>query len=326
MRVQGKEPGALMSEIVTLANSLDEMIDWLPVEHQTVTQMLEELKEMNGLGLWRPEVEEALRKIVRANWETVLTAGGRLPVASINAVRNLGVIPEDDVSAELLYQTAGHDPVLTGDILRVVNSWSCPSLRRRISSLREAIFHLGTASARTVMLAAAARKVYASKAVLGLWKHSVEVAAHAQSMGEAVGFDPEVAFMAGLVHDVWRLAIEMLDPETLAIRERLSEPGIPVVWVDLVTCRHDHAEIGGALLWRWNFPRTIVDAISLHHSPERSASKLAAILYLAEVRSGGLEDEPSQVKLNAALKTAGLSREQFRRSEPRELLASILAA
>jgi putative nucleotidyltransferase with HDIG domain len=326
MSVHGKEPGALMSEIVTLANSLDEMIDWLPVEHQTVTQMLEELKEMNGLGLWRPEVEEALRKICRANWETVLTAGGRLPVASIHAVRNLGVIPEVDVSAELLYQTAGHDPVLTGDILRVVNSWSCPSLRRRISSLRDAIFHLGTTSARTVMLAAAARKVYASKALLGLWKHSVEVAALAQSMGEAVGFDPEVAFMAGLVHDVGRLAIEMLDAETLAIRERLSEPGIPVVWVDLVTCRHDHAEIGGALLWRWNFPRTIVDAISLHHSPERSASKLAAILYLAEVRSGGLEDEPSQVKLNAALKTAGLSREQFRRSEPRELLTSILAA
>lgn len=326
LRVQGKEPGALMSEIVTLANSLDEMIDWLPVEHQTVTQMLEELREMNGLGLWRPAVEAALGKIVRANWETVLSAGGRLPVASINAVRNLGVMPEEDVSVELLYQTAGHDPVLTGDILRVVNSWACPSLRKRVSSLREAIFHLGTTSARTVLLAAAARKVYASKSILGLWKHSVEVAAHAQRMGEAVGFDPEVAFMAGLVHDVGRLAIEMLDAETLALRSRLSEPGIPVVWVDLVTCRHDHAEIGGALLWRWNFPRTIVDAISLHHSPERSASKLAAILYLAEVRSGSVEDEPSQVKFNAALRTAGMSREQFQTSEPRELFASILAA
>jgi len=326
LRVQGKEPGALMSEIVTLANSLDEMIEWLPVEHQTVTQMLEELKEINGLGLWRPEVEAALGKIVKTNWETVLTAGSRLPVAAIGAVRNLGAVPENEVSVELLYQTAGHDPVLTGDILRVVNSWACPSLRKRVSSLREAIFHLGTAAARTVLLAAAARKVYATKSIMGLWKHSVEVAAHAQRMGELAGFDPEVAFMAGLVHDVGRLAIEMLDADTLALRSRLSEPGIPIVWVDLVTCRHDHAEVGGALLWRWNFPRTIVDAIALHHSPERSASKLAAILYLAEVRSGSFEDEPSKVKLDSALRTAGLSREQFRNAEPGEIFSSILAA
>jgi putative nucleotidyltransferase with HDIG domain len=323
---EGKEPGALMSEIVTLANSLDEMIEWLPVEHQTVTQMLAELKEMNGLGLWRPEVEAALLRIVKANWETVLSAGGRLPVAAVGAVRNLGVIPEAQVSSELLYQTAGHDPVLTGDLLRVVNSWSCPSLRKRVSSLREAIFHLGTTSARTVLLAAGTRKVYASKSILGLWKHSVEVAAHAQRMGELAGCDPEAAFLAGLLHDVGRLAIEMLDAETLATRSRLGEPGIPVVWVDLVTCRHDHAEIGGALLWRWNFPRPIVDAVTLHHSPERTASKLAAILYLAEVRSGEFEDEPSQAKLTAALRTAGLSREQFRTSEPNDLFTSILAA
>jgi HD-like signal output (HDOD) protein len=145
-------------------------------------------------------------------------------------------------------------------------------------------------------------------------------------MGELAGCDPETAFLSGLVHDVGRLAIEMLDDDTLAMRSRLSEPGIPVVWVDLVTCRHDHAEIGGALLWRWNFPRTVVDAVALHHSPERSASKLAAILYLAEIRSGAFEDEPTRVKLDCALKTAGLNREQFQTSEPPELFSSILAA
>ncbi len=326
LRAQGTEPGALMSEIVTLANSLDEMIEWLPVEYQTVTQMLEELREMNGLGLWRPEVETALGRVCRANWETVLLAGARLPVVAVNAVRTLGLMPEADISAEMLYQTAGHDPVLTGDLLRVVNSWACPSLRRRISSLREAIFHLGTVAARTVLLASAARKVFASKSILALWKHSVEVAAYAQRLGELAGVDPEAAFLAGMVHDIGRLAIEMMDAETLSLRARLSEPGIPLVWVDLVTCRHDHAEIGGALLWRWNFPRTVADAIALHHAPERSCSKLAAVLYLAEVRSGEFEDEPSQVRFAAALKTAGLTREQFRDAEPKALAASILAA
>lgn len=326
LQAEGKDPGALIGEIVTAANSLDEMIEWLPVEHQTVAQMLEELREMNGLGLWRPEVEAALGKVVQTKWEACLSAGSRLPVSAVAAVRNLAAIPEEEISVELLYRTAGQDPVLTGDLLRVVNSWACPSLRKRVSSLREAIRHLGTVMARTVLLASGARKIFASKATMGLWRHSIEVAAHAQQLGLLAGCDPEEAYLCGLVHDVGRMAMEMLDAETLAKRERMSDPGVPVIWVDLVTCGHDHAEVGGALLLKWNFPRSIVDAVTLHHAPERSLSKLAAVLYLAELRSGQLEDEPSGIKLDSALKTAGLTRNQFRESEPREVFNSILAA
>jgi putative nucleotidyltransferase with HDIG domain len=326
LREQGKDPEALMGEIVSIANSLDEMIEWLPVDQQTVTQMLDELKTINQLGLWRPEVEKALGKVVKAHWESVLSKGGQLPVTAVNSVRNLATIPPQEVSAEVLYQTAGHDPVLTGDLLRVVNSWACPNLRKRVSSIRDAICHLGTETSRTVLIASAARKVYASKTIVGIWKHSIEVAAHAHNLGKLAGCDPEAAFLAGLVHDVGRLAIEMLDEETIGIRKRLSEPGVPAVWVDLVTCRHDHAEIGGALLWRWNFPRAVVDAVTLHHAPERTPSALASILYLAEVRSGSVEDDPSPIKMQAALKTSGLTREQVRESEPSAILASIMAA
>jgi putative nucleotidyltransferase with HDIG domain len=326
LHAQGKDPGALIGEIVTVANSLDEMIEWLPVEHQTVSQMLDELGVMNDLGLWRPEVGVALAKVVQGRWEAALDAGNRLPVTAISSVRNLAAIPAEEVSIDLLYRTAGRDPVLTGDLLRVVNSWAYPGLRKRVSSLREAICHLGTKTARSVLLASAARKIFSSKAILGLWKHSIEVAAHAQHLGSLAGCDPEEAFLAGLIHDVGRLAIETLDAETLASRARLSESGVPVVWLDLVTCRHDHAEIGGALLWKWNFPPTVVDAVSMHHSPERSASKLASVLYLAELRSDEFEDEPSQIKLNYALRTSGLNREQIRESKTEEVYARILAA
>ena len=103
---QGKDPGALMAEIVTLANAFDEMIEWLPVEHQSVTQMLEELQQMNGLGLWRPAVGAALSQVTKRHWETVLDAGSRLPVTALNAVKNLGVVPIDDLTPEMLYETA----------------------------------------------------------------------------------------------------------------------------------------------------------------------------------------------------------------------------
>jgi hypothetical protein len=66
--------------------------------------------------------------------------------------------------------------------------------------------------------------------------------------------------------------------------------------------------------------------VSMHHSPERSASKLASVLYLAELRSDEFEDEPSQIKLNYALRASALNREQIRESKPEEVYARILAA
>ncbi len=326
LQAGGKDPGALIGEIVTVANSFDEMIEWLPVEHQTVAQMLEELDLMNDLGLWRPAVAAALRKVVKPQWDALIRAGSRLPVSAIGAVRNLAAISEDDISEDLICRTAGNDPVLTGDLLRVVNSWACPWLLKRVSSVREAICQLGTRTARTVLLTSAARKIYSSKAMVGLWQHSIEVAAHAQHLGTLAGCDPEVTFLGGLMHDVGRLAIEMLDEETLAKRRRLGESGVPVLWLDLVTCGYDHAELGGELLQRWNFPSSVSESVALHHSPERTASKLASLLYLAETRSSESEDQPSAIKLNYALQTTGLTREQLRESAPKDLFTSIIAA
>lgn len=98
LHAHGKDPGALMGEIVTAANAIDEMIEWLPVEYQSVTGMLEELNSMNELGLWRNQVGLALGKIVKDRWEAVLAAGDRLPVAAISSVRNLATIPVEEVS------------------------------------------------------------------------------------------------------------------------------------------------------------------------------------------------------------------------------------
>jgi putative nucleotidyltransferase with HDIG domain len=146
--------------------------------------------------------------------------------------------------------------------------------------------------------------------VCGLWKHSVHVAQIASELATLCGCDPEEAFLAGLLHDVGRLAIEKLDHTLLEARSRLMEQGIPPVWVDLVTCWHDHGEIGGVLLERWNLPFGLVDAVKFHHLPERSDGELTLLVYLAELRSGGNEDFYSASRLNYALDLTGLSMAQ----------------
>jgi putative nucleotidyltransferase with HDIG domain len=303
----GDDDTALAAEMVSMANSVDEMLEWRQFEHQTVEDIFEELFEINQICLWRPEVEAALRVMSQDLLQEAIAEGDRLPVSALAVVRSLATVPTELLTIETLCRAVSVDPVLAGDLLRVVNSWGHPMLRGRVSSVRKAIWHLGTEQTRSVLMAAASRNLFASSAVRGLWKHSVHVAEIAADLSTLCGCDPEEAFLAGLLHDVGRLAIEKLDRTTLETRSRLTEHNIPTVWVDLVTCWHDHGEVGGALLEKWNLPSGLVDAVKFHHLPECSDGEITSVVYLAELRSGGNEDFHSARRLDYALDLTGLS-------------------
>lgn len=329
--LRGEQPGsgesALAAEIVAMSHSFDEMIEWLQFENQTVSQLQEELTVIADFSGCRPEVGAALRLVSKDLMADALQAGEQLPISAISAVRRLLAIPADRLTVEALSDTAGQDPALAADLLRVVNSWAHPTLRRQISSIQQAVIRLGTEQARNVLWSSASRCLFASKEVHRLWKHSLRVATVAADLGEWSGCDRNEAFLAGLLHDVGLLAIEKLDRPTLRIRSRLLEQGIPTVWVDLVTCWHDHGEIGGSLLQAWDLPQSLVDAVAFHHFPERSKSRLASVLYLAERQTKENEDGFSGVKTAHAMETTGLSLADVSQAGAggQETLESILA-
>jgi HD-like signal output (HDOD) protein len=229
-----------------------------------MNEILGELSEMNELGLWRPEVEAAVQLLCQDRMEAALHAGNSLPVSAFASIRALASIPIDEITIETLYSTASAYPVLASDLLRVVNSWENPMLRRQVSSVREAIIHLGTEQSRTVLRSSSSRALFASNSVRTLWKHSIEVASIAADFGLICGCDVEKAFLAGLLHNVGRLAIEKLDCEILTIRTRLLDLQVSTVWVDLVTCQHDHGEIGGALMEKWNLPDSLACGLQIY--------------------------------------------------------------
>jgi putative nucleotidyltransferase with HDIG domain len=268
----------------------------------------------------------ALALVSQDKLAAVLEARDRLPVGAIATVRKLAVIPSELLSVDYLERSAAQDPVLAADLLRTVNSWNYPTLRKRISSLKEAVVHLGTEQAKAVLLSSAARGLFASNTIRGLWKHSVEVSGTAKELARMCGYNEDEALVAGLLHDIGRLALEKLDRETLERRARLMEQEMPAVWTDLVTCQHDHSEIGGALLENWGLPDTTVEAVASHHAPERTNSTLAAILHLAEVRADENEDRPSLAKLHHALNMTGLSLNDVTSAKPAEFFSALLVS
>jgi HD-like signal output (HDOD) protein len=100
--------------------------------------------------------------------------------------------------------------------------------------------------------------------------------------------NPEEALLAGLVHDVGRLALSLLPEEFQSRSARLLAKGCTLSQVETALCGATHGELGARALERWNFPRDLVEAVRFHHQPERSSSLLAAVLYVTELCSSAL--------------------------------------
>jgi putative nucleotidyltransferase with HDIG domain len=106
--------------------------------------------------------------------------------------------------------------------------------------------------------------------------HSLAVAFGARRIAEAspLQIDPDLAFLAGLLHDVGKLAVQQVMPkgfDRIVQQARSSEQaGHIQEREDLGT---DHAALGRLLARKWHFPPPIQTAIWLHHSPAAAASR-----------------------------------------------------
>jgi putative nucleotidyltransferase with HDIG domain len=152
--------------------------------------------------------------------------------------------------------------------------------------------------------------MFAARHLHKLWNHSLEVAALCERIATiSRKADPEQAFLAGLVHDVGRLALLRLPLAATERYLRLMDDGCPRVLVERVLFGRTHMSIGADALRKWNFSDEIVDSVASHHAPERYPSTLSALLYLAEEWSSEAEDLPSAFRLNFASGIAGVRAE-----------------
>src|ERR1700722_3248926 len=232
----------------------------------------------------------------------------RLPVfprASREVVRQ---VTNPDVGPREMEAVASLDPVLAGRLIQTANS-AYYSPQQPIGTIFHAVSYIGTETARRVMLAAAIRGNFSSPQAHQLWNHSLDVAQTAElvALHASVKIDPSQAFLAGLIHDVGRLAFTLM-PVTFHDRfQRLTDGGCPPVEVEMCLSGRCHGEVGSETLTQWKFPPEIIEAVRWHHRPERSEVPLSSLLYLAEFITESQEDLPSYVRMNTAARLAGIS-------------------
>ncbi len=190
----------------------------------------------------------------------------------------------EDVTVREVAQLISSDTIIAAKVLQIVNS-AFFRTTRRITSVEQAVTHLGFSTLRNVVRSAEVFAAWPEKAAVNtvnlerLQQHSQQVVAIAHALtsmpavrsaaGHYVTLDDD-AVLTALVHDLgyWILAHEC--PQELErARVRAVEHEISMPEAERDTFGATHAEIGAYLLGIWGFPYSVVEAVAHHHAPEQ---------------------------------------------------------
>lgn len=267
----------LCAQIFEACDEFDHTVELAEYEQSSIRVAIDEFLS-GAAGRFDPSICEALSRIASPRADVNLA--GRLPVLPSAAAR-LMKTSSADTSVFELETIAASDPVLAARLLGAANS-ALLGYSFEIRDLRSAIARLGIPAARKVLMNALFSQLFASATLRELWSHSTLVAAAAHELAGACGYEPEVAWVAGLLHDIGRLVLYRSPPSACADEADLLAAGFPRTYAETLVYGTDHAALGSALLRQWNVDSEIVEAVAHHHRPGTIDSMLGAILCLAE--------------------------------------------
>lgn len=283
-----------MELILEVCQSVDVAAEFAALEGRTIAEALstyfaEAELPSSRWGL----VQQALKQICIPVANATATPV-QLPVLPAAALK-LFKIKEESATVAQLEALASSDPVLTARVLGTANSAKFGS-RFQITRLADAIQRIGIPEARKTLIAACFWGLFASRPLQDLWEHSQQVADLASELARRCGQDPDVAYSAGLLHDIGRLVFLRGTPRNQALEGSWMTAGFPLIYAETLVRGRDHAARGADLLAAWHLPQELIDAVRLHHRPEAcgKTAGLAHILYLAEDLTANLTEKATE--------------------------------
>ncbi|MFC1571988.1 HDOD domain-containing protein [Candidatus Eisenbacteria bacterium] len=205
---------------------------------------------------------------------------------------------DDNSAAGKIASIIREDPALTTSVLRVANSVMYRGkLSPKMSSIPQAVARIGFTEVNRICMASILVRAFDNygKGVnhAEFWRHSLAVAT-TTGIFKKYTRKPELArndvlddaFTAGLLHDIGILAMDQFFPKLLAkVRSLAESEFIPLARAENEILGIEHGEIAGDLLASWNLPERVVDAVTWHHDPDRSADgtrRVTQMVHLAD--------------------------------------------
>jgi HD-like signal output (HDOD) protein len=213
-----------------------------------------------------------------------------MPTLPALVARVLTITANPESSAEDLLQAIEPDQSITVKILKVANS-AFYSRARKVSDLKQALMVLGFQEVRNLVLASAVfnnfQKIKQVKEfdAQAYWRHCFTTGLAAKMLAGPLKLAPGEMFIAGLIHDIGKLALlTALPVEFIRTMKMSGNCGLENLIAEKHVLGLAHTDVGMRVLKRWMFPNHLVAATGYHHQPATHDSLLIypLVVHLAD--------------------------------------------
>lgn len=208
--------------------------------------------------------------------DKIFTEIDALPPVSEVFHKILELTGGDDVSRDELVRCVSLDPAIAAKALQTINS-AYFGVSGRVSSLNVAVGLLGDVNIRDIAIMCAATG-FLRRSILGygimaeeFWFHSVTAAFASRQISKKIGGeDHELAFSAGLLHDIGKLAMDRVIRESQKDMSWDKEKDFMPHYHEMEADAYgfDHCTAGFFLARNWNLPDKLTSAIAFHHATD----------------------------------------------------------
>lgn len=234
----------------------------------------------------------------------------RLPTIPQILLKLIELCQTDEAGMAELAKLIANDAGMTTRVLSVANSAAYHRGGRNVG-LVQALSTLGSDMIKTLVISESVFQTFnsfphsGSTDLRSFWKHSLTTAVMAREIAKITGYpQTEEAYLAGLLHDVGRLALLAAAPNEYGFNF-LAQDNENLCAVEHRTLQISHAEAGAWLIERWNLDSFMADSILYHHEVKarvETAHPLIRIVHLAHFLGSQAPDAPLVVDAGALCK------------------------
>jgi HD-like signal output (HDOD) protein len=205
----------------------------------------------------------------------------RMPSLSTTVTKVLETCNNPKASPNDLNRVISLDPVLTGQVLRLINS-AYYALPHPITSLTRAIIMLGLNTVKNLALSFAILETMSAKgafrvfSINDFWAHSLCVAVAARHLSLVRGASVssrEDFFIAGLLHDLGKIPLNTQFPDQYRrVLDVSRNEQRPLQDLERELLGFDHCSVGELIARKWQLGAHLKQSLVYHHKPDEASS------------------------------------------------------
>ncbi|ANQ54350.1 phosphodiesterase [Thermosipho sp. 1063] len=212
-----------------------------------------------------------------------------IPTPDFQVQQIINIASNPDSSIKDLEKAISMDASLSLKVLKLVNS-AYYGLPRKITKISEAVMILGFKTVRNLALSiftySSLNKGASNVDKKKLWQHFMSTAIISEVVSKIIGYpEQEEAFMAGLLHDIGKIVLDIAFPKYItSLVEKSKSNKVCFYTLEKKLGEETHGELGAFLIEQWKLPE-LFQIVSLYHDEPENNDQEAfdTILYIVHL-------------------------------------------